>query len=132
MDTIKTTHVVTSKKQLPIYQMDVKLAFLNRDSKEECYYEELANFQQPRSKEMVYKLEKALYDLNKAPHAWNDKIDSFFKKTSFIRPSTNPNLFIDKKTNFAIIFVYMNDDLIITNNQTKFLNATKATWWSEF
>ena len=74
--TIQTILVVANKRRWPIYQMDVKSAFLNGDLKEEVYVEQPPGFQQ--GKNMVYRLEKALYGLKQAPRAWNTKIDAFF------------------------------------------------------
>ena len=43
--TIRTVLAMVGKKGWPIYQMDVKLAFLNGDLKEEVYVEPLPRFQ---------------------------------------------------------------------------------------
>ena len=61
MATIRTTLVVASKRRWPVYQMDVKSAFLNGDLHEEVCVEQPPGFQQPRSAGMVYRLKKALY-----------------------------------------------------------------------
>lgn len=78
MATIRTTIALVSKKRWPVYQMDVKSAFLNGDLKEEVYVEQPPGFQRPRSKGMVYRLKKALYGLKQAPRAWHEKINAFF------------------------------------------------------
>ena len=63
--TIRTTLVAASKRRWPVYQMDVKSAFLNGDLHEEVYVEQPPGFQQPRSIGMVYRL----YGLKEAPQA---------------------------------------------------------------
>ncbi|GJW73574.1 retrovirus-related pol polyprotein from transposon TNT 1-94 [Tanacetum coccineum] len=57
-------------KSFPIYQMDVKTAFLNGPLKEEVYVAQPEGFVDPYYPEKVYLLRKALYGLKQAPRAW--------------------------------------------------------------
>nr|GEU96388.1 retrovirus-related Pol polyprotein from transposon TNT 1-94 [Tanacetum cinerariifolium] len=57
-------------KSFPIYQMDIKTAFLNGSLKEEVYVAQPDGFVDPDHPENVYRLRKALYGLNQAPRAW--------------------------------------------------------------
>ncbi|GKD89103.1 retrovirus-related pol polyprotein from transposon TNT 1-94 [Tanacetum coccineum] len=57
-------------KSFPIYQMDVKTAFLNGTLKEEVYVAQPEGFIDPDHPEKVYLLRKALYGLKQAPRAW--------------------------------------------------------------
>ena len=50
--------------------MDVKLAFLNGELKEEVYMEQSEGFNLTEGKDFVCKLKKALYGLKHAPRAW--------------------------------------------------------------
>ncbi|GKA86250.1 copia protein [Tanacetum coccineum] len=54
----------------PIYQMDVKMAFLNGPLKEEVYVAQPDGFIDPDHPKKVYLLRKALYVLKQAPRAW--------------------------------------------------------------
>ncbi|GJT69003.1 reverse transcriptase domain-containing protein [Tanacetum coccineum] len=54
-------------KSFPIYQMDVKTAFLNGPLKEEVYVAQPEGFVDPDHPEKVYLLRKALYGLKQAP-----------------------------------------------------------------
>ncbi|GJV98246.1 retrovirus-related pol polyprotein from transposon TNT 1-94 [Tanacetum coccineum] len=57
-------------KSFPIYQMDVKTAFLNGPLKEEVYVAQPEGFVDPDHPKKVYLLRKALYGLKQAPRAW--------------------------------------------------------------
>nr|GEX62202.1 hypothetical protein [Tanacetum cinerariifolium] len=57
-------------KSFPIYQMDVKMAFLNGPLKEEVYVAQPDEVVDPYHPEKVYRLRKALYGLKQAPRAW--------------------------------------------------------------
>ncbi|GJZ86564.1 retrovirus-related pol polyprotein from transposon TNT 1-94 [Tanacetum coccineum] len=57
-------------KYFPIYQMNVKMTFLNGRLKEEVYVTQPDGFIDPDHQEKFYRLRKALYGLKQAPRAW--------------------------------------------------------------
>ncbi|GJW78120.1 retrovirus-related pol polyprotein from transposon TNT 1-94 [Tanacetum coccineum] len=59
-----------ASKNMTIYQMDVKTAFLNGELKEEVYVSQPEGFVDPDHPTHVYRLKKALYSLKQAPQAW--------------------------------------------------------------
>ncbi|GJX35526.1 retrovirus-related pol polyprotein from transposon TNT 1-94 [Tanacetum coccineum] len=59
----------TANKNMTIYHMDVKTAFLNDELKEEVYVSQPEGFVDHDNSSHVYKLKKALYGLKQAPHA---------------------------------------------------------------
>nr|GEU73166.1 ribonuclease H-like domain-containing protein [Tanacetum cinerariifolium] len=54
-------------KNMVVYQMDVKTAFLNGNLREEVYVSQLDGFVDPNNPNRVYKLKKALYGSKQAP-----------------------------------------------------------------
>ncbi|GKD33306.1 putative ribonuclease H-like domain-containing protein, partial [Tanacetum coccineum] len=62
-----------SFKDIVVYQMDVKSAFLYGKIKEEVYVCQPPGFEDPNFPNRVYKVEKALYRLHQAPRAWSTK-----------------------------------------------------------
>nr|GEY68132.1 Gag-Pol polyprotein [Tanacetum cinerariifolium] len=72
-------------KPFPIYQMDVKMAFLNGPRKEEVYVAQPDGFVDPDHPEKVYRLRKPLYRLKQAPKAWYDKLSKFLTSKGFTK-----------------------------------------------
>ncbi|GKA62607.1 retrovirus-related pol polyprotein from transposon TNT 1-94 [Tanacetum coccineum] len=58
-----------SNKNMTIFQMNVKTAFLNGELKEEVYVSQPEGFVDQDNPSHVYKLKKTLYGLKQAPHA---------------------------------------------------------------
>ncbi|GJT70911.1 retrovirus-related pol polyprotein from transposon TNT 1-94 [Tanacetum coccineum] len=78
-------------KNMTIYQMDVKTAFLNGELKEEVYVSQPEGFVDQDNP--VYKLKKALYGLKQAPRAWYDMLSSFLISQQFSKGAVDPTLF---------------------------------------
>ncbi|GJV14420.1 retrovirus-related pol polyprotein from transposon TNT 1-94 [Tanacetum coccineum] len=72
-----------ANKNITIFQMDVKMAFLNDKLKEEVYVSQLEGFVDQDNPLHVYKLKKALYGLKQAPRAWYDMLSSFLISQHF-------------------------------------------------
>ncbi|GJW78936.1 retrovirus-related pol polyprotein from transposon TNT 1-94 [Tanacetum coccineum] len=70
-------------KNFPIYQLDVKTAFLIGPLKEEVFVRQLDGFVDPHFPNHVYRLKKALYGLKQALRAWYDKLSSFLIEHHF-------------------------------------------------
>nr|GEX66603.1 ribonuclease H-like domain-containing protein [Tanacetum cinerariifolium] len=60
-----------ASKNITIYQMDVKTAFLNGELMEEVYVSQPEGFVDPDHPTYVYRLKKALYGLKQAPRGWH-------------------------------------------------------------
>nr|GFB33187.1 Gag-Pol polyprotein [Tanacetum cinerariifolium] len=72
-------------KSFPIYQMDVKTAFLNGPLKVKVYVAQPDGFVDPHHSEKVYRLRKPLYGLKQAPRAWYDKLSKFLTSKGFTK-----------------------------------------------
>ncbi|GKB46174.1 retrovirus-related pol polyprotein from transposon TNT 1-94 [Tanacetum coccineum] len=67
IEAIRTFVANAAHKNMMIYQMDVKMAFLNGELKEEVYVSQPEGFVDQDNPSHVYKLKKALYGLKQAP-----------------------------------------------------------------
>ncbi|GJU94901.1 retrovirus-related pol polyprotein from transposon TNT 1-94 [Tanacetum coccineum] len=88
-----------ANKNMTIFQMDVKTAFLNGELKEEVYVSQPEGFVDQDNPSHVYKLEKALYGLKQAPRAWYDMLSSFLISQHFSKGAVDPTLFTQKAGN---------------------------------
>nr|GEY03397.1 retrovirus-related Pol polyprotein from transposon TNT 1-94 [Tanacetum cinerariifolium] len=80
-------------KNMTIYQMDVKTAFLNGELKEKVYVSQQEGFVDPDHLTHVYRLKKALYGLIQAPRAWYDTLSRFLLDNKFSKGAVDPILF---------------------------------------
>ena len=77
-ETVRTFLALAANLNWPMYQFDVKSAFLNGDLEEEVYVSQPEGFVVNGKEDKVYMLKKALDGLKQAPQAWYFKIDSYF------------------------------------------------------
>nr|GEY40179.1 retrovirus-related Pol polyprotein from transposon TNT 1-94 [Tanacetum cinerariifolium] len=101
-------------KNMTIYQMDVKIAFLNGELKEEVYVSEPEGFVDQDNPSHVYKLKKALYGLKQAPCAWYDMLSSFCISQQFCKGAVNPTLFTRHARNDLLLVQIYDTDMSLS------------------
>nr|GEV32898.1 copia protein [Tanacetum cinerariifolium] len=85
-----------ASKNMTVYQMDVKTAFLNIMLREEVYVSQPEGFVYQDHPNHVYKLKNALYELKQAPRAWIEGKDILLVQIyvdDIIFASTDPALY---------------------------------------
>ncbi|GKC90609.1 retrovirus-related pol polyprotein from transposon TNT 1-94, partial [Tanacetum coccineum] len=88
-----------ARKNMIIYQMDVKTTFFNGELKEEVYVSQPEGFVDPDHLTHVYHLKKALYGLKQAPRAWYDTLSWFLMDN---KGTINWGLWYPKDTAMAL------------------------------
>ncbi|CAN0920234.1 Retrovirus-related Pol polyprotein from transposon TNT 1-94 [Linum grandiflorum] len=133
METIRTVIALAAQMELPLYQLDVKSAFLNGELEEEVYVEQPRGYEKKGGEGKVYRLRKVLYGLKQAPRAWNSRIDRYFQDNRFQRSPSEASLYIKKgeDKNFLILCLYV-DDLIYTGTNQQIIEEFKRAMMSEF
>ncbi|GKD40917.1 putative ribonuclease H-like domain-containing protein [Tanacetum coccineum] len=84
-------------KDIVVYQMDVKSAFLYGKIEKEVYVCQPPGFEDPEFPDRVYKVEKALYGLHQAPRAWYETLSTYLLENGFQRGTIDKTLFIKKE-----------------------------------
>nr|GEZ64615.1 retrovirus-related Pol polyprotein from transposon TNT 1-94 [Tanacetum cinerariifolium] len=108
-----------TSRNMPIYQMDVKTAFLNGELKEEVYVSQPEGFVDPDHPTHVYRLKKALYGLKQAPRAWYDTLSRFLLDNDFSKGAVDPTLFIQKTGKHILLVQIYVDDIIFASTDPK-------------
>ncbi|KAA0056081.1 Cysteine-rich RLK (receptor-like protein kinase) 8 [Cucumis melo var. makuwa] len=123
---------VVVNKDWPLYQLDVKNAFLNGDLVEEAYMSPPPGFE-AQFGQQVYKLQKSLYGLKQSPRAWFDKFTTFVKSHGYSQGHSNHTLFtkVSKIGKIAILIVYVDDIVLARDDQTE-ISQLKQRMGDEF
>ncbi|GKC00329.1 retrovirus-related pol polyprotein from transposon TNT 1-94 [Tanacetum coccineum] len=106
-----------ANKNMTIFHMDVKTAFLNGELKEEVYVSQPEGFVDQDNPSHVYKLKKALYGLKQAPRAWYNMLLSFLISQHFSKGAVDPTLFTRQAGNdLLLVQIYVNDIIFASTN----------------
>ncbi|GJU71706.1 retrovirus-related pol polyprotein from transposon TNT 1-94 [Tanacetum coccineum] len=127
LEAVRLFIAYATHKSFPVYQMDVKTAFLYGPLKEEVYVNQPDGFVSPYHPNQVYRLKKALYGLKQAPRAWYDKLSNFLVSKGFSKGSIDPTLFITKHGEDILLVQIYVDDIIFGSTFTN-QNCHKRVW----
>nr|GEZ31789.1 retrovirus-related Pol polyprotein from transposon TNT 1-94 [Tanacetum cinerariifolium] len=112
LEAIRIFLAYVAHKNMIVYQMDVKTAFLNGNLQEDVYVSQPNRFVDLDNPNHVYKLKKALYGLKQAPRAWYNMLSLFLLSQEFSKGSMDPTLFIRKNGNDLLLVQIYVDDII--------------------
>jgi hypothetical protein len=118
---ISSIHVLISlaaNLDWPLFQLDVKNAFLHKDL-HEVYMEQPPGFvAQGESQGRVSKLKKPLYGFKQSPRAWFAKFSEVVLKFSLQRCQTDHSVFhLNTSVGYIFLVVYV-DDIVITGDDS--------------
>ncbi|GKA69729.1 retrovirus-related pol polyprotein from transposon TNT 1-94 [Tanacetum coccineum] len=106
-------------KNMIIYQMDVKTAFLNGELKEEVYVSQSEGFVDPDHPTHVYRLKNSLYGLKQAPWAWYNTLSRFLLDNKFSKGVVDTTLFTRKIGKHILLVQIYIDDIIFASTDPK-------------
>uniref|UniRef100_A0A2N9J0X6 Integrase catalytic domain-containing protein n=1 Tax=Fagus sylvatica TaxID=28930 RepID=A0A2N9J0X6_FAGSY len=121
---------IAAVHQWPLFQMDVKNAFLNGDLTEEVYMQAPPGYSDCPDK--VCLLRRALYGLKQAPRAWFAKFSSIVHQFGFSSSSHDTALFIRRSDKGMILLLLYVDDMIITGDDHSGISDFKLFLHQQF
>jgi hypothetical protein len=87
-----------ASKRFKLYQIEVKIAFLNDAIQEEVYVRQPPGFKNTKYPNRVYKLSKALYELKQASRGWYARLKTLLDH-GYVMGSVDKTLFTLKHGN---------------------------------
>ncbi|KAJ9544527.1 LOW QUALITY PROTEIN: hypothetical protein OSB04_024234 [Centaurea solstitialis] len=132
IEAIRIFLAYAAHKNMTVYQMDVKCAFLNEVLQEEVYVKQLEGFLDPRYPNHVYVLDKALYGLKQAPRAWYETLTDYLIGVGYKKGTIDPTLFLRRScSDLIIVQIYM-DDIIFASTKPEMYQEFENTMKSQF
>lgn len=133
LDTIRLMIAMAAQNSWPIFQLDVKSAFLHGELQEQVFIEQPPGYIKAGEENKVYRLKKALYGLKQAPRAWYSRIDAYFQKEGFRKCPYEHTLYIKNGDEGKMLFVCLYvDDLIYTGSDGVMFENFKRSMMLEF
>lgn len=132
-DTIRLVISLAAQNTWPIFQLDVKSAFLHGELQEQVFVDQPPGYVQRGHEEKVLRLKKALYGLKQAPRGWYSRIDTYFVKQGFQKCPYEHTLYVkvSNKGKMFIVCLYV-DDLIYTRSDVDMFDDFKKSMMNEF
>ncbi|KAJ9558522.1 hypothetical protein OSB04_013136 [Centaurea solstitialis] len=132
IEAIRIFLAYAAHKNMTVYQMDVKCAFLNGVLQEEVYVEQPEGFVDPRYPNHVYVLDKALYGLKQAPRAWYETLTDYLLGVGYKKGTIDPILFLRRSGSDLIIVEIYVDDIIFASTKPEMCQEFENTMKSQF
>ncbi|KAJ9545086.1 hypothetical protein OSB04_024793 [Centaurea solstitialis] len=110
-----------------IWQMDVKIAFLNGKLSEDVYMTQPEGFVQSEHPNRVCKLQKSIYGLKQASRSWNIYFDEKIEEFGFLRSEDEPCVYVRTSGSIVVFLVLYVDDILLMGNDIPTLQSVK-TW----
>ena len=113
LKSIHTLLVVAAYFDYEIWQMDVKMAFLNGYLEKDIYMEQLLGFTSSDSDHKVCKLQRSIYGLKQASWSWNTCFNDVIKTFGFIKNEEEWCVFKKVSGSTVVFLVLYVDDILL-------------------
>ncbi|KAJ9556652.1 hypothetical protein OSB04_011266 [Centaurea solstitialis] len=132
IEAIRIFLVYAAHKNIKVFQMDVKSAFLNGVLHEEVYIEQPEGFVDPDFPDHVCILDKALYGLKQAPRAWYETLTNHLLSKGFKRGTIDTTLFLKKEGDDLLLVQIYVDDIIFGSTNPELCTKFSKIMETEF
>ena len=140
-DTFSSIVIITSVRlilaivahmDLELYQMHVKIAFLNGELDEEIYMDQSLFFESKGQEHKVCKFKRSIYGLKQASRQWNIKFHHVVLKDGFKMMEEDHCMYLKHSNNgFVILSLYV-DDILLDGNSKEIIDNVKKWLSSNF
>ncbi|PKU73010.1 Retrovirus-related Pol polyprotein from transposon TNT 1-94 [Dendrobium catenatum] len=110
----------------PIHQFDVSNAFLHGSLQDTVFMKQPMGFLDHINPNYVCKLNKAIYGLKQSPRQWFETLTGFLHDLGFVKSHSDPSLLLYQKDKIRSYFLIYVDDIIITGNNSVFLQELRS------
>nr|GEW90002.1 hypothetical protein [Tanacetum cinerariifolium] len=128
LDAFRIFLAFSTHMNMIVYQMDVKMAFLNDILREEVYVSQPDGFLDKNNPNHMYKLKKVVYGLKQAPRAWYDLLSKFLLSQEFSKGTVDLTLFIRRQgqvENEVVELYFVNTEYQLADIFTKVLGRER-------
>ncbi|GJV03387.1 retrotransposon protein, putative, ty1-copia subclass [Tanacetum coccineum] len=108
-----------------IWQMDIKIAFLNGYLDEDIYMVQPEGFVDPNHPRKVCKLQRSIYGLKQASRSWNKRFDEEIKRFGFAQNLDEPCVYQKASRSNVTFFILYVDDIMIMGDHIPSLQSVK-------
>ncbi|RVW53841.1 Retrovirus-related Pol polyprotein from transposon TNT 1-94 [Vitis vinifera] len=117
----------------PLYQLDIKNAFLHGDLAEEVYMEQPPGFVAQGESGLVCRLRRSLYGLKQSPRAWFSRFSSVVQEFGMLHSTADHSVFYHHNSLGQCIYlvVYV-DDIVITGSDQDGIQKLKQHLFTHF
>ncbi|GKE38870.1 retrotransposon protein, putative, ty1-copia subclass [Tanacetum coccineum] len=109
-----------------IWQMDVKIAFLNDRLNEDVYMVQPEGFVNPNHPRRVCKLQRSIYGLKQASRSWNKRFDKEIKKYGFTQNPDESCVYKRASGSIIVFLILYVDDILLMGNNIPMLQDLKS------
>jgi hypothetical protein len=110
-----------------IWQMDVKMAFLNRNLTDDVYMTQPEGFVNPKHVGKICELQKSIYGLKQASQNWNLYFDDVVKGVGFINNVEELCVYKKVSGSTVVFLVQYVDDILLIRNDIPMMEAIKSS-----
>ena len=114
-----------------IWQMDVKIAFLNGNLLENVYMTQPKGFVNPKNSGKICKLQRSIYGLKQVSRSWNLHFDKAIKEFDFIKNEDESCVYKKVSGSTVVFLVLYVDDILLIENDIPILQNVKS-WLGNF
>ena len=116
----------------PLFQLDIKNAFLHGDLAGEVYMEQPPGFVAQGESSLVCRLRRSLYGLKQSPRAWFGRFSSVVQEFGMLRIADHSVFYHHNSSGQCIYLVVYVDDIVITGSDQDGIHKLKQHLFTHF